>query len=1700
MPGDTRKIGGTGTSSVTAGKQQDDGIIAGSPVRRTHDAQTAQTSSFVGHSSSIRVESAVEVPKADKVAAKVMTRRTLIDDIETYRQTNTVPTELLAEAQKLFTALQNLGDDQTTVATKLRLIAKRTQAYNDITRLKLLRNEAERLSFEATHILDDAAADAMMTRLEPQIQAWLDENKPALDPSAIRKTVHAYVLYRDAEKAGVPSERLTHSETALQRAMHREAMKFTTEADQKALGATTNRLVHTLLYEESKRGRRAIQATAHGVAATPLAPASYSSPLQLQRAMGAELSSAIDQFYDAILSGRRGTFNSPFERREGAQTFLRLVSHYMRYAANAYGTELGARVREHGLELRFLQATATHVDEKFDDPSLHLFRAFFIEGLHLSAPEVSRSLVYGATSVSPDSARSGFLPAADTMSAYTAPIEIDAGAKADFVAQIGIGFPAVQNWGGIQKGKKPSDPYPENVTVEPARRDALDAMLPAYHFLQRRAAEQALPLLDVMDYLGAIYPIARRIRDRAEPDGTIRVVVPSFMRGQLAFHNWGYSTWAQRVYQGLPTEVVPRTLGSHMYGETEHPQYETIRQYTAPLALWSGGGAEKERELYEFAFLMRIMHLLDNAVPVYDESGRLVTNPSPGALTRFRLQLVDDDAEYAEGVESAADSRSALFSDARRGVFDRELEGLGSYFEAIRLLPASVSLTDVRNDRGISLSDLIDRHERLLREHAVYRAALADHSPMAAYRSHEEQQRMVDFYHNVRSFERAVLYDTRIRGMFSTPRGGIPFQTMVRSAGNAVVLTSGEAVTIAVDDVADVAGRESWSDTRVGDVLRARIIFGHLRATGEIEAVSLQTIDLERILKPWWEGAIPTQVARDYLQLEKLASEAVRRSLLPRQHPTGGTNLTPAPSKAVVHALSFPHRELNPSETIEEQLAHWAVEDYVGLFPTSDFQLPANPHLLTTIAQYHLAEHASQHIDRRLVIATTRHLLRERNQQREEAPWASGLPAMATHGLLRDRIGSMSGGEADQTSVRELYFQALPDLLHGDATAASGHAQVDDFLRLQTRDLERVMALFGDDEIDVLAAAYATARLTTSLPYDLNVASRDLVDPVFAPYEDVTEWISHYYQDAVVRRLHHIAEGLAREVDNAHSAAQIVAEGTDLPETFDRYAHSVATMAEAASLAGLAQAERDEMLFAGLTAFPPLSSLPSGRQGGGQGVVDQVLHLYNTSIIPRRVQRDAERAALAAQVAELQSQSSALAVDFAVRPAIETMAEDAVRSLQVKIEGGLTTADLLKRRANVMGASAITSSIAATELTITSWKSAAEQRLEAVQNEANAKTLADKINAYTRELRSFESQVLEIERQLLQAQRSAASPIAMLRQDALTAEQFDEAVSRLSQVNNNVHDQRGQLDALGSKFDAFAPERASLLLTPASSRELARAVRDLTSVMSRFVPYAVASRAFHRTRQLTVRLSSDTKAALLAGEQHFTSLDQFYIPRASSLGAEEIEIDDKLMGFDDSPPDKDYRPKVQSRWKPYLDLRIFVATQGKTILFDADAQQVAKWLVSDRKREVTVKNIFGKTIPLAERSFGYRLESEPFHLLAVRHILEGNNSREAEFLYRLASSEALAGASAQATLLNDLVATCFQEQATTVDGTRSVIRRWALANREKLIAAYGAQLDHFFVEKSKASTRDAAKVAPAGYYNEMADAARASMQSLEHPD
>jgi hypothetical protein len=138
----------------------------------------------------------------------------------------------------------------------------------------------------------------------------------------------------------------------------------------------------------------------------------------------------------------------------------------------------------------------------------------------------------------------------------------------------------------------------EDATVEPRRGKSLDATLPAYLFLQKIAVTHGLAI-DFFDYLAAIYPIARRLRAQAV-DGRINVTIPRFMR-DLPFHYWGYPTWADQVLAGgVETDVVRATLIGHSRMD-QNPEYWDIRRYTVPLAASTGGGAEQEERLYEFA-------------------------------------------------------------------------------------------------------------------------------------------------------------------------------------------------------------------------------------------------------------------------------------------------------------------------------------------------------------------------------------------------------------------------------------------------------------------------------------------------------------------------------------------------------------------------------------------------------------------------------------------------------------------------------------------------------------------------------------------------------------------------------------------------------------------------------------------------------------------------------------------------------------------------------------------------------------------------------------------------------------------------------------------------------------------------------------------------------------------------------------------
>ncbi len=432
----------------------------------------------------------------------------------------------------------------------------------------------------------------------------------------------------------------------------------------------------------------------------------------------------------------------------------------------------------------------------------------------------------------------------------------------------------------------------EDVTIEPRMGRSLEAILPAYHVL-RRIARQAGRRIDFFDFLCAIYPIARRMRARAVEDA-IDVTAPSFMHEQYLYWNWGYSTWAQRVAKlELPTEVVQSTMSSHLRGDT--PEYWDVRRYTGPLATATmGGGAEQAAALYEFAAgFLRWMPLID-VMPIFDEDGGLLTNHRPQDIdTRYHFRILYDGIDYRNDVERGVAARQAILTDARLGTYENQLAFIGNYLEALRHLPASLTLTSAHG-RSLSLDELLAEYAELEQRQRYARAALRDPQENAALRSRQQLDAHVELFRRIRAFTERVALFTRVRGRIETPRGAISFQAIPTLSGHVIDRDAGAQILLPVGGVNGVAKREQWSPARIAALLQLRILLASAAAEGRLSKESSFTNEaIAAAVGERWSGD-DAALAAAIVDLQRLQGEGVLADARALQdtinlvRPTGG--------------------------------------------------------------------------------------------------------------------------------------------------------------------------------------------------------------------------------------------------------------------------------------------------------------------------------------------------------------------------------------------------------------------------------------------------------------------------------------------------------------------------------------------------------------------------------------------------------------------------------------------------------------------------------------------------------------------------------------------------------------------------------------------------------------------------------------------
>ncbi|MFA5812328.1 MAG: hypothetical protein WC956_08380, partial [bacterium] len=418
--------------------------------------------------------------------------------------------------------------------------------------------------------------------------------------------------------------------------------------------------------------------------------------------------------------------------------------------------------------------------------------------------------------------------------------------------------------------------HPEDVSVEPRKKEALEAIVPAYRFLDEHVAAFG-ETIDIWDFLAAIYPVVRDILRTADAQGSIRLDIPAQILGDLDPRDWGYNTLAQRLIQlKLITAMNPATLYGHAHGDVGTPYYWNIRdRLVRPLAASSGAD---ERSLNHFwSGVLRVAPVLDRTAEIMGHDGRQMTRPSEAAPTRHAIRLVDDLTAYegALHLPGRTRARDDIKIRVTSGYYDALNKLAGDGIGRLDHLASSPAAHGVRismvDGSELSLAGLQERHEALEARAAHLTNAVLDPAPAPEISSRE----IAAGFRELQAFSEEVIFLTQATGSVASRMGELPFVTATRAARHRI--DAGHIATLYLDDVHERAQREAWGPGRIDDAIRLRVIAGHAILRGLIEpAKTRDAAALEAAVLPFWTGdaAALHSAAADVAALEAAADPA----------------------------------------------------------------------------------------------------------------------------------------------------------------------------------------------------------------------------------------------------------------------------------------------------------------------------------------------------------------------------------------------------------------------------------------------------------------------------------------------------------------------------------------------------------------------------------------------------------------------------------------------------------------------------------------------------------------------------------------------------------------------------------------------------------------------------------------------------------
>lgn len=388
---------------------------------------------------------------------------------------------------------------------------------------------------------------------------------------------------------------------------------------------------------------------------------------------------------------------------------------------------------------------------------------------------------------------------------------------------------------------------PEDAVTEPRTKVAIRAILPAFHLLRQVALEKGLAL-DPMDFMSAAFIKVRRIV-AAQNKGVIKITVPSFMTPNVPYPMWGLETLTRLfVVHGFARETSESSMHAHMRGDVFFAEYWNLRNYLELVAASGLTGTDRANFYTFMAGFLRFKFVLDAIMPeIYDEKTGKKLGAAKSVSTRFRVELTDDGAEYAEGSYRAPDrtKAAARLAEAASGRYEELLaytsEFAGALVFASRLLPESFS---VHNREGpISIERTIAEIEELSVRQIGVRARLRDRSATASLKEKDVDD-ILKFCANARARAHDIILFTQARGVAKNVGGApVEFIAMPRDEGASVRVSQSGIPVIAIDDIAHRAHLEGWDDARSGNLITVRAVVGRMIYEGKIPSESIPSRD-----------------------------------------------------------------------------------------------------------------------------------------------------------------------------------------------------------------------------------------------------------------------------------------------------------------------------------------------------------------------------------------------------------------------------------------------------------------------------------------------------------------------------------------------------------------------------------------------------------------------------------------------------------------------------------------------------------------------------------------------------------------------------------------------------------------------------------------------------------------------------------------